>query len=1096
MAFEVPVFCGVELDRSRAQLRYHFRVLGLPEVVVHDLDRERSLHRLRVSLVNRLTTGGVDDYLLVRMVPADGTASTLEVTVPWERTRSTISTPAYSFLTGAHPWVILPRIGAVLCLPAGAAGDGVALQAALDRWFRVTLEDNPNQEPPDPESWEAHRGDRVERLSIEFWPRWPEPGRAPEGRLGIDGEEPGIGATEILHVASSLGDLYPTGLHLDTEPDPRVPALAHLLYVDRRPSPLALVGPSGAGKTTIVHAAVRRTMHEESERHQNCQFPRTAVFHLDPSRVVAGMRLLGQWERRMTVILRYVACPGEDRPRHALYVDNPVALARIGRSAGSALTLCAVLRPCLERREFPFVIEATPEEWLRLEELERSFTDLFRVERVTPPPPERAARMIVAGVRRLQLLTPGSLSMASVRRLIELEARYPSPRVSPGGPLDRASRLLNAGEGVPVGVADVDALVVGGSGVAGWLHPKNRVDGADLRGRIEARLIGQPEAAGAMADAIQVLHAGLARPGKPLATWLLVGPTGVGKTEAAKVLTDLIYEDRTRLLRIDMNEYVDDDAADRLLGTAGRPGTLTGRVRSTPHAVVLLDEIEKAHPMVQDLLLQLLDEGRLTDGDGRLVDFERVVVVLTSNAGAAEHARATGFTRRGEATPATSGLAGGGFRAAVEAAFRPEFINRLDRIIEFQPLSLDHVRRITRLQVDRVREREGFQRRILVFAVDDAAVDLLARAGFDPAMGARALKRVVEAQLIQPLAALFAELPLETPVILHMGREGDRVVTRPRVLHYAAAAGHVELPEVTAEAIAEVEALIPDRLFHYEIGPGGVVTETGTEERVIREALTQLVLPAEVPGPDELHLLSTGQAHRLLRRPRRATDAPSVRPIQWEDLHRYSSAQAFLQSFPVQLPAEEDENRRGLARLAARARAVGLAGRAAILHFRTEAGARYAEVQFNAIAGAYQLLASSLGRSLRCEWQMQSGFVCMEPNVSTYLSLTACGHCRFLIDDLPDPSWIVPLLGIQLYSWGGPFGLMEVQAEWADGTAPLVWRDTIDRVVRVSAIGIHDDVWRLTDLRLGRTAQGDEDLYRQIDQDWWPELMAQQERSE
>ncbi|MFH1468110.1 MAG: AAA family ATPase, partial [Pseudomonadota bacterium] len=273
---------------------------------------------------------------------------------------------------------------------------------------------------------------------------------------------------------------------------------------------------------------------------------------------------------------------------------------------------------------------------------------------------------------------------------------------------------------------------------------------------------GQPDAGAALAAVAHVLRAGVATPGRPVGSLLFLGPTGVGKTEAAKALTEVLFGDPSGLVRFDMNEYVDHGAAARLVGDAWRPdGQLTSRVRHQPFCVLLLDEIEKAHPSVHDLLLQLLDEGRLTDALGRVTDFCRAVVILTSNVGAREAAQRVGFEPDPEAERAA-------YLAALGEAFRPELINRLDRVVVFQALGPEEIAAIAHLQLARLLTREGFRRRTTLLRVSAQALGWIAARGFDQRMGARALKRSLERTLVGPISAELLAWPLDEAVLLDL----------------------------------------------------------------------------------------------------------------------------------------------------------------------------------------------------------------------------------------------------------------------------------------------------------------------------------------
>ena len=263
------------------------------------------------------------------------------------------------------------------------------------------------------------------------------------------------------------------------------------------------------------------------------------------------------------------------------------------------------------------------------------------------------------------------------------------------------------------------------------------------------RVIGQREALQVVADAIRRSRSGLSDPNRPIGSFLFLGPTGVGKTETAKALAEFMFDDERAMVRIDMSEYSEKFAVTRLIGAPpgyvgyDEGGQLTEAVRRRPYSVILLDEMEKAHPEVFNVLLQMLDDGRLTDGQGRTVDFRNTVVIMTSNLGS--HHFGEGLLAQGEFDRIKDAVLG-----EVRQYFRPEFINRLDDIVVFRPLGAAEIKQIVRLQVDLLADRLK-DRRITV-EVDDSALTELATTGFDPAFGARPLKRAIQRDLMNPLA--------------------------------------------------------------------------------------------------------------------------------------------------------------------------------------------------------------------------------------------------------------------------------------------------------------------------------------------------------
>merc|ERR1711939_1017489 len=270
-----------------------------------------------------------------------------------------------------------------------------------------------------------------------------------------------------------------------------------------------------------------------------------------------------------------------------------------------------------------------------------------------------------------------------------------------------------------------------------------------LASHLHSRVIGQDEAVDAVADAIQRSRAGLSDPNRPIASFMFLGPTGVGKTELCKALANRLFDSDDAMVRIDMSEYMEKHTVSRLIGAppgyvgyeAG--GQLTEAVRRRPYAVILFDEVEKAHPDVFNVMLQILDDGRVTDGQGRTVDFTNTVLILTSNLGSQSILELAG-------DPEQHTVMEQRVNEALKAKFRPEFLNRLDDQIIFQSLVKEELRQIVSLQVERLRGR--LEQRKLDLQLSEAAADWLATVGFDPVYGARPLKRAIQRELETPIA--------------------------------------------------------------------------------------------------------------------------------------------------------------------------------------------------------------------------------------------------------------------------------------------------------------------------------------------------------
>ncbi len=550
-----------------------------------------------------------------------------------------------------------------------------------------------------------------------------------------------------LNKKSREGDIDPL-IGRDSE----VERCIQVLCRRRKNNPL-LVGDPGVGKTAIAEGLARKIVAGETPE----VLSKTTIFSLDMGALLAGTRYRGDFEERLKAVVNEL----EEHPDAVLFIDEIHTVIGAGATSGGAMDASNLLKPALQGGKLRTMGSTTYKEFRQHFEKDRALSRRFQKIDVNEPSVEDTIKILKGLKPYFEEHHGVKYTAEAIKTAVELSARYINDRKLPDKAIDvideagAAQHLVaESKRRKTLGAKEIEAVVA----KIARIPPKNvSKDDAEVLKDLEASLkrvvFGQDAAIEALSSAIKLARAGLREPEKPIGNYLFAGPTGVGKTEVAKQLADTLG---VELLRFDMSEYMEKHAVSRLIGAPpgyvgfDQGGQLTDGVDQHPHCVLLLDEIEKAHPDVYNILLQVMDHGSLTDHNGRTVSFRNVILIMTSNAGAAEQAKAAiGFgrdRREGEDT------------AAIERTFTPEFRNRLDAVISFSPLPKSVILKVVEKFVLQL-EAQLMDRNVTIELTKPAA-EWLADKGYDDKMGARPLGRVIQEEIKKPLAEelLFGKL--------------------------------------------------------------------------------------------------------------------------------------------------------------------------------------------------------------------------------------------------------------------------------------------------------------------------------------------------
>ena len=520
----------------------------------------------------------------------------------------------------------------------------------------------------------------------------------------------------------------------------------------RKNNPL-LVGEPGVGKTAVAEGLAYQIVHEKVPE----SLSDAVVYSLDMGALLAGTRYRGDFEKRFKALLKAL-----EQEQHAiLFIDEIHTVIGAGAVQGGAMDASNLMKPSLSSGKLRCVGATTYEEYRGVFEKDRALARRFQKVDVKEPTQQESFEILKGLKAKYEEHHDVKYTLPALKEAVALSARYLTDRQLPDKAIDvideagAKQRLAVASKRKKqIGVHEVQQVVASIARIpVSQITQKEKDKLFDLEANLKRVVFGQNHAVEQVTSAIHLARSGLNNPNKPTASFLFAGPTGVGKTELSQQLANHMG---VEMLRFDMSEYMERHTVSRLIGAPpgyvgyDQGGLLTEAVAKNPHAVVLLDEIEKAHPDVFNLLLQVMDHGTLTDNNGRKADFRNITLIMTSNVGAEQMARSSmGFTLQDHTMD---------FDAELKKVFTPEFRNRLDAVIQFNRLSEDSMSSVVNKFIYAL-ENALADKKVTV-KLSDAARQWLAKKGYDPLMGARPMERLIQEKVKQPLAEklLFGDL--------------------------------------------------------------------------------------------------------------------------------------------------------------------------------------------------------------------------------------------------------------------------------------------------------------------------------------------------
>ena len=541
-----------------------------------------------------------------------------------------------------------------------------------------------------------------------------------------------------------------------------------------------LVGEPGVGKSALLSGLAQRIVSGNVPE----KIKGTRIFELNLTLVIAGASVQGEFEKRMNTIINYVK-----QENVILFIDEIHTIVGTGGGAGVG-DAASILKTPLINGDIRCIGSTTIKEYRKHIERDPALARRFQTIEISEPTPAEAVDIINSVKHLYEQFHSVILPEKVIKKTVELSVLHIKDHYLPDKAIDlidqacaHVSLNRQADKKREVTIEDVAVIISHRTKIPLEKLTSDKLDKLlHLEDMLKKRIVGQDEAIEKVGDIIRLTKSSLdLKPVRPDGVFLFIGPTGVGKTELARVLAEILFDDESKMIRLDMSEYMESHSVSKIIGSppgyigSDQEGGLTGRVRTEPYSIILLDEVEKAHPDVLNIFLQVFEDGRMTDSQGRTAYFSNCTIIMTSNVGATKaftKKREIGFNESNEIDfKGTEKL----IRESIRKHFTPEFINRVDEIVYFKPLDKNAIRKIAEIKLSEIEARFAGENRKI--KVSDSVLDLISMKGYNPEYGARYLNRTIEDLVLKPLSKIILANPEQNRFLVKLNKQENINIT-------------------------------------------------------------------------------------------------------------------------------------------------------------------------------------------------------------------------------------------------------------------------------------------------------------------------------